>query len=267
MRKLITAAAISFALFCFGTARADNPAPSDDEGFAIGSGPGHSWVGYLVYTVGETNYDWGNTLASDPKYSPNPANQHFDYYRPTDYQFNIVDPAGGQSTQYFETPPPNATVTPAGGSSVPCTETLFNSNSQMEIHLASEFVCASGYDQNGYSEECSLPFAVGNWIGWSVTGSPTFVLQMQAYNAYGDQLYNEDVEFDSTSKSWVGRGSGPPGYTIAGPAGSFGPSGWEADSPLASPVPVPGAAALGIVGIGLLGWIKRRVGSGAEKRP
>jgi hypothetical protein len=257
MRNLIIAAAISFTMFCFGTARADNPAPSDDEGFAIGSGPGHSWVGYPVYTVGETNYDWGNTLATDPNYSPVPANQHFDYYRPTDYQFNIVNPAGGQSTQYFETPPPNATVTPYGGSPVACTETLFNSNRQMEIHLATEFVYV-----NGYSEESSLPFGVGDWIGWSVTGSPTFVLQMQAYNAYGNQLYNEDVEFVSSSQSWVGRGSvsGPLSYIDAAPAGSFGPRGWEADSPLTSPVPVPGAAVLGIVGIGLLGWVKRRVG-------
>lgn len=246
MRKLIIAAALSFAMSCFGTARADSLGSSDDEGFAIGSGPGNSWVGWVVYNVGSTKYNYGNKPASDSNYSSDPAKQYSDYYRPTDYQFNIVDPSGGQSTQHFETLP--ATVTPYGGLPVASTETLFNSNSQMEIHLPSEFTYVGGY-----SELISLPFAVGDWNGSVVTGSPTFVLQMQAYNTYGDQLYNEDVEFVTASQTWVGRGSRGPTFVNGSPGGTFC-SRWEADSPLTSPeIPEPltiAGVCLGVVALG-----------------
>ena len=245
-------------------AMADSVPPDGLEGFWLGDPvPGNSWTTPVVFGI--TDVQAHNGAGN--------GNGAVDWWRATDYNFQIValpvpnptpiawntsrlgtaptwwNPLYMGTSQSFETNPPNA----ATDSARTLTETQFGVD-QMEIH-------ASGTAPQ--TDWINLPLELGQWTGGWVAGSPSFVLQMQAYNRYGALIGSGDLYFIGGSTywgdggEWDGRSADEndgrakaPGYYE-----SLGVGAWEADAPLPEPLTMAGV----FMGIGgLAGYLRKR---------
>jgi hypothetical protein len=212
--------------------------PDGFSGFwSVDSGPGNSWIGQVWY------------------YSSVQA-------MPTDYNVRIVPlpvanaPADSYlgKSQYFETNPPHAaTVEQYGSHTGPLatTETQFGPY-EMEIH-------APAHDSLGTPGDCiSLPFALGDWQGWGVDGSPSFVLQLQAYDADGKQVGNASISYDGVNHNWDGVSHyNRDGYPRSADfyKDTLGVGAWQVSKPLPEPLTILGVFGA-VAGIGA--YIRKR---------